>query len=107
MELGSQVCKPTNPDCPQCPISSACKAYQDASVVAPKSTSETCSICSPFPVIPSKARDVTIYPMKKVPKAQREETTEVMMVKWEAPDKEQSQWLFVKRPDKGECTRQL
>lgn len=45
--------------------------------------------------------------MKKVPKAQREETTEVMMVKWEAPDKEQSQWLFVKRPDKGECTRQL
>jgi adenine-specific DNA glycosylase len=31
MELGSQICKPTNPDCGNCPLRSGCNAYSEAS----------------------------------------------------------------------------
>ena len=29
MELGSQVCKPVNPDCKVCPLQRSCKAYAE------------------------------------------------------------------------------
>lgn len=32
MELGSQICKPSNPDCGNCPLRTGCNAYSEVSV---------------------------------------------------------------------------
>lgn len=41
--------------------------------------------------------------MKKIAKAQREETSAVLVVKWQPPEgsDEEPMWLFVKRPEEG------
>lgn len=47
--------------------------------------------------------EVTVFPMKKIAKAQREETSAVLVVKWQPPEgsDEEPMWLFVKRPEEG------
>lgn len=62
MELGSTICTP-NPDCPACPITSTCHAYQEGKVLAamqghcqepasnapgPVEIEDACGICEPF-----------------------------------------------------------
>ena len=127
MELGSQVCKPTSPDCGNCPLRSVCKGYEEVSVRVgsrsgdgadvpirtqtkmriPPSNAEVdddCTVCSPLPATSGPA-EVTIFPMKKIAKAQREEACAVLVVKWtpdEGADDAEPKWLFVKRPEEGE-----
>lgn len=45
---------------------------------------------------------VTIFPMRKAAKEQREETTAVCVVRWKPVDGGEAKWLFVKRQEKGE-----
>lgn len=35
MELGSQVCKPVNPLCSECPLQNGCKAYAEVCLAFP------------------------------------------------------------------------
>lgn len=46
---------------------------------------------------------MTIYPMKKIAKAPKEQSTAVCLVEWGGAedDLQNTKWLFVKRPDKG------
>ena len=68
----------------------------------PSAEEDECSICAPIPVAGSM--EVTVFPMKKVAKAQREESSAVLVVKWEPEDDgdDEPRWLFVKRPEEGE-----
>ncbi|ORY32556.1 DNA glycosylase [Naematelia encephala] len=103
MELGSQVCKPVNPDCDACPLQKGCKAYMELSRATepPSSSSEVCDICTPIPstmagsVIPS----VTVFPMRKEKKASRVEEEVVGVVEWRG--EQGRRWLLTKRPEKG------
>ncbi|KAJ9120701.1 hypothetical protein QFC22_002632 [Naganishia vaughanmartiniae] len=106
MELGSQICKPSNPDCEKCPLRSGCNAYSELSTPPPAPTHESanCDICAPPPDMASvQTPAVTIYPMKKVAKAPREQSTAVCLIEWRSADEktENHKWLFVKRPQKG------
>lgn len=117
MELGSQVCKPVSPLCSECPLQIGCKAYAEVSrpslaviakligqTTAPLSSpgSDECTLCAP---IPSTAeRDtiptVMIFPMKKEKKVSRSEDEVVCVTEWVHDDNRN--WLFIKRPEKGE-----
>lgn len=99
MELGSQVCKPVNPDCAACPLRSGCKAHLELSQAPPIAQKE-CSICAPIPDSGSTIPSVTIFPMKKEKKTSREENEVVCIV--EHKGQAGRNWLFTKRPDKGE-----
>ncbi|KAJ9105455.1 hypothetical protein QFC21_001826 [Naganishia friedmannii] len=106
MELGSQICKPSNPDCGNCPLRPGCNAYSELSTPPPTPThaTATCDICVPPPDMASvQASAVTIYPMKKVAKAPREQSTAVCLIEWRGDEEETEnhRWLFVKRPQKG------
>ncbi|ORX36845.1 DNA glycosylase [Kockovaella imperatae] len=95
MELGSQVCKPTAPDCGSCPLRSSCKAYAEVKRPPPQPTL-ACTLCEPIPTtIPS----VCIFPMRKEKKTSREEHEVVCILEWRSDT--DRRWLFTKRPDKG------
>lgn len=66
----------------------------------PTDIEDLCDICSPFPSTPS----TTLYPMKAIKKKAREEETAVCVLEWRYPEekKKESEWLVVKRPEKGE-----
>ena len=68
----------------------------------PAADEDECAICSPLPAS-TGPMEVTVFPMKKVAKAQREESSAVLVVKWEPQDDEDDEprWLFVKRPEEG------
>ncbi|EIW70821.1 hypothetical protein TREMEDRAFT_61328 [Tremella mesenterica DSM 1558] len=102
MELGSQVCKPVNPDCAVCPLKSVCNAYAELSSTppTPRPDEKTCTLCVPIPDsnggnIPS----VTIFPMRKDKKVSREEEEVVSIVEWSGLG--ERRWLLVKRPETG------
>ena len=97
MELGSQVCKPTGPDCSVCPLRPSCKANAELTASPPLSK-PPCTLCEPMPV--SGTPSVTVFPMKKIKKESREEHEVVCVVEWHHAD--DRRWLFTKRPDKGE-----
>lgn len=99
MELGSQVCKPVNPDCAACPLKPACKAYQELSE-KPQTGKKECTLCAPIPGEGKTIPSVAIFPMKKEKKVSREESEIVCIVECETPANRQ--WLFTKRPEKGE-----
>ncbi|KAJ9108147.1 hypothetical protein QFC19_002615 [Naganishia cerealis] len=106
MELGSQICKPSNPDCGNCPLRSGCNAYSELSEAPnlPTPESAACDICvSPPDMTSVQMPAVTIYPMKKVSKAPKEQSTAVCVIEWRGNDEETKdlRWLFVKRPQKG------
>ncbi|KAL7410557.1 DNA glycosylase [Mrakia frigida] len=103
MELGATVCKPTEAKCDECPLSRSCRAYAENSLNTPPKPptdiEDLCDLCSPFPSTPS----TTLYPMKAIKKKAREEETAVCVVEWRYPEerKKESEWLVVKRPEKG------
>ncbi|WWC89496.1 A/G-specific adenine glycosylase [Kwoniella dendrophila CBS 6074] len=104
MELGSQVCKPTSPDCQICPIKSSCKAYSEISKSPPEPTTSSCPLCSPIPSSSNSSKshipNVTIFPMKKEKKASRDEEESVLVVEWKGENGDRK-WLMIKRPEKG------
>jgi hypothetical protein len=70
---------------------------------------DDCTICSPLPAT-SGPTEVTIFPMKKIAKAQREESCAVLVVKWtpeEGAEDDEPKWLFVKRPEEGELSETM
>lgn len=87
MELGATVCKPTNPACEACPVSSYCYARRlvdhaaqlDGTVEVP--------------------RDVTHFPIKTPKKGPRQEIYRVHVVERRIDDG--PKYLFVKRPETG------
>ena len=72
--------------------------------VPPESEATRCDICvSGVDASYAGEPAVTIYPMKKVAKAPKEQSTAVCLVEWHDQSQElaDKKWLFVKRPDKG------
>lgn len=70
----------------------------------PVPAADTCDICVPPPDLTTiQGPAVTIYPMKKVAKAPKEQSTAVCLVEWRGAEDDLSttKWLFVKRPEKG------
>ncbi|RXK38525.1 A/G-specific adenine glycosylase [Tremella mesenterica] len=102
MELGSQICKPVNPDCAVCPLKSVCKAYAELSSPppTPRPDEETCTLCVPIPDSNGgNIPNVTIFPMRKDKKVSREEEEVVSIVEWSGLG--ERRWLLVKRPETG------
>ncbi|KIR55896.1 A/G-specific adenine glycosylase [Cryptococcus gattii Ru294] len=104
MELGSQICKPANPECGICPLRKFCKGYAELSNPPPlPSTAESdCKLCTPIPcdIETDKIPTVMMFPMKKGKKASRVEEESVCVVQWRG-NGDQRRWLFIKRPEKG------
>lgn len=104
MELGSQVCKPANPECGVCPLKKACKGYAELSnsPSQPSTTKSDCKLCAPIPcdIETDRIPTVMVFPMKKEKKASRVEEETVCIVQWRG-DGDQRRWLFTKRPEKG------
>ncbi|ADV20087.1 A/G-specific adenine glycosylase [Cryptococcus gattii E566] len=104
MELGSQICKPANPECGICPLRKFCKGYAELSNPPPlPSTAESdCKLCAPIPcdIETDKIPTVMMFPMKKGKKASRVEEESVCVVQWRG-NGDQRRWLFIKRPEKG------
>ncbi|KDQ21217.1 hypothetical protein BOTBODRAFT_149988 [Botryobasidium botryosum FD-172 SS1] len=102
IELGSTVCKPTNPDCAKCPLKDGCGAYSLSKGKNPgpvlSDIEDACTVCEAFPDASSVS--VTRFPMKIEKKRAREEDSAVCVVEWRSPADER--WfLIVRRPDKG------
>ncbi|KAF8342154.1 DNA glycosylase [Cantharellus anzutake] len=101
IELGSTVCKPTNPNCGECPIKQECAAYLLSKGKMPGSAEavdveDLCSLCEPFP---DSSTAVTRYPMKVDKKKAREEHSAVSVIEYCGPS---DRWvLLVRRPEKG------
>ncbi|KAF9510609.1 hypothetical protein BS47DRAFT_55017 [Hydnum rufescens UP504] len=102
IELGSTVCKPTNPTCGACPLIQGCTAYQlSEGIVVERAEKDTdiedlCTMCEPFPDTSSV---VTRYPMKIEKKKAREESCAVSVIKYRT---NQDRWfLLIRRPEKG------
>ena len=122
IELGSTVCKPTNPSCGTCPLNKGCTAYQLSKVWCVKylhtagclivssteqektadhtekvtDIEDLCPLCSPFP---DTSTAVTRYPMKVEKKKAREEFCAVSIIEYKT---NQDRWfLLVRRPEKG------
>nr|KIR50140.1 A/G-specific adenine glycosylase [Cryptococcus bacillisporus CA1280] len=104
MELGSQICKPANPQCGICPLQKFCKGYAELSNPPPlPSTAESdCKLCAPIPcdIKTDKIPTVMMFPMKKEKKASRVKEESVCVVQWRG-NGDQRRWLFIKRPEKG------
>ncbi|KAF8313134.1 DNA glycosylase, partial [Clavulina sp. PMI_390] len=99
IELGSTVCKPTNPACGSCPLRNSCSAYQLSRGSASSSVpdiEDICGLCDPFP---DASTAVTRFPMKVEKKKAREEDSAVNVITWEGNDERMV--LLVRRPEKG------
>jgi A/G-specific adenine glycosylase len=76
MELGSTVCKPTEPDCGNCPIQGTCMAYAEGETLALKTNplskrdgsisdekitdiEDLCSLCEPLSFVPGEFDSTT------------------------------------------------
>ncbi|GHJ84468.1 hypothetical protein NliqN6_0870 [Naganishia liquefaciens] len=108
MELGSQICKPSNPDCGSCPLRTGCNAFAELSMkpTPPQNETTRCDVCvsaAGDSISVAAEPAVTIYPMKKQAKAPREQSTAVCLVEWNGQSRQtgDKKWLLVKRPDKG------
>jgi A/G-specific adenine glycosylase len=64
--------------------------------------SDECTLCAPIPSIAESDTipTVMIFPMKKEKKVSRSEDEVVCVTEWVCNNKRN--WLFVKRPEKGE-----
>ncbi|KIK70180.1 hypothetical protein GYMLUDRAFT_34666 [Collybiopsis luxurians FD-317 M1] len=99
IELGSTVCRPSNPNCSDCPLSTWCGAYNEengSKLFSIPDIEETCALCQPKPKGKS---GVTIYPLKIERKKARMEMDIVSVVEWRSSGDRQI--LLIKRPDKG------
>ncbi|KAF8684106.1 DNA glycosylase [Rhizoctonia solani] len=103
IELGSTVCKPTNPSCGECPLSAGCAANEisklTTTITKPPvaDIEEICGICSP---LPTTSFSVARFPMKVEKKKARVETSVVCTMKWTSAGGDQW-WLMTKRPETG------
>ncbi|KAF8609042.1 DNA glycosylase [Ceratobasidium sp. AG-I] len=101
IELGSTVCKPTNPSCGDCPISGGCAAHELSNPSSKNSSTsdieELCTTCDP---LPTSTHSVTRFPMKADKKKARVETSVVCPVCWISP-KGEEWWIMTKRPATG------
>lgn len=107
IELGSTVCKPTDPQCSICPLRPWCAAYNQSHSSSADSTSEfgtplidrdiedLCTLCAPLPVW-----SPTSFPMKAERKKAREETDLVCVIEYASPAGDR--WfLLSRRPATG------
>ncbi|KAG0261270.1 hypothetical protein BG011_001158 [Mortierella polycephala] len=119
MELGAVICTPQNPKCGECPVQTNCRAYaealdikrsrQEAIGASQKRTLDDddendapgaeCTLCLPEVGVEGKNQGlVTQYPRKAVKKAPRDEER----VRADGDlGTSISEFLLVKRPDKG------
>ncbi|KAF8750973.1 A G-specific adenine DNA glycosylase [Rhizoctonia solani] len=103
IELGSTVCKPTNPSCGECPLSAGCAANEISKLTTTTTKppvadiEEICGICSP---LPTTSFSVVRFPMKIEKKKARVETSVVCTMKWTSAGGDQW-WLMTKRPETG------
>ncbi|KAF9911934.1 hypothetical protein BX616_010457 [Lobosporangium transversale] len=128
MELGAVICTPQNPQCGKCPVRTSCRAYaemldlkknrqetigasqkrqieeEDGAIVG-KDDSDECTLCLPAADVESKDQGiVTQYPRKAIKKAPRDEECAVSIlerVRSLESGESISEFLLVKRPDKG------
>ncbi|KAF9266069.1 DNA glycosylase [Marasmius fiardii PR-910] len=99
IELGSTVCKVRDPSCDLCPLRPWCHG-QTRQVQEIEDIEDICTLCEPL----ADFSDVTVYPMKAEKKRAREETDVVTVVEWlpqPTDTANQSQFLLVRRPEKG------
>lgn len=70
----------------------------------PSTAESDCKLCTPIPcdIETDKIPTVMMFPMKKGKKASRVEEESVCVVQWRG-NGDQRRWLFIKRPEKGEC----
>ncbi|KAF9352164.1 hypothetical protein BGX26_009973 [Mortierella sp. AD094] len=125
MELGAMVCTPQNPKCDECPLQTSCRAYaetldlkksrQETIGASQKrsiredddeDSSDTCTLCLAETEVEGKDLGlVTQYPRKAAKKAPRDEECAVSILerrrKSSDPKESVSEFLLVKRPDKG------
>jgi adenine-specific DNA glycosylase len=115
IELGSTVCKVTDPKCGECPIQSHCLAHTRHTKVkllsvalfnsfelsqsseGPPDIEDICDICVPYDEEP----DVTSYPMKVDKKKPREESDLVLVLQWRSRSEEDPSYFLRKRSEHG------
>ncbi|KAF9353382.1 hypothetical protein BGX34_011594 [Mortierella sp. NVP85] len=116
MELGAMICTPQNPKCGECPVQTSCRAYAETldwrktqqealGASAKRSTKKVegeddsnCTLC--FAETEDRGL-VTQYPRKAAKKPPRDEECAVSIVERVRSDTKTSEFLLVKRPDKG------
>lgn len=93
MELGATICKPTNPDCTNCPVRNFCKGRELADLKA--------SDPKKYQFLPG---EVTYFPLKKAKKKQKEVRLLVYVMineQIQADGETVRKYLLLKRPEKG------
>jgi A/G-specific adenine glycosylase len=101
MELGATICKPTNPDCGNCPLRHLCKA--SAMINFKKELiSKKSSIPLEYECLPN---DISFFPRKKPKKKQKEISLLVNVLTEKRINSckncEEYHYLLFKRPEKG------
>jgi A/G-specific adenine glycosylase len=117
MELGAIICKPTSPNCIDCPLNSVCIAKllvernsgaiknstlltTSKSEIGSSTIIDLTEETNHLPLLESVKLpgDVTIFPFKKPKKRAREVTMRVCILKVIGQSKSSHKYLFVKRP---------
>ncbi|KAF9953050.1 hypothetical protein BGZ70_000384 [Mortierella alpina] len=128
MELGAVICTPQNPKCDECPVQTSCRAYAEtldarrsrkealgtsqkrniekADEYSEDDDDDACQLCLPESQVEGKDQGlVTQYPRKAAKKAPRDEECAVSILERVRKDTQSdtlvSEFLLVKRPDKG------
>ncbi|KAF5390017.1 hypothetical protein D9757_003838 [Collybiopsis confluens] len=99
IELGSTICRPSEPKCSGCPLSAWCGAYDETNRRPPSrfpDIEDVCTLCKP---LPKGISGVSIYPMKAEKKKARVEVDIISVVEWRSS--EDQKFLLLRRPDKG------
>ncbi|EEB07178.1 adenine DNA glycosylase Myh1 [Schizosaccharomyces japonicus yFS275] len=122
MELGAVTCTPQTFNCPGCPVSNICKAYQEKIAIEQtdnsvrdvediicqshqsisKNTCEICSLCEPDP--PYTSAEIWIqsrYPLRPPKVKQRIERAIVVVFQSQNSETDEKYFLIRKRPTGG------
>ena len=102
MELGATVCKPTSPNCEQCPVRNICAGKHIESLVSNLSKGtlfNTESSKLSKAQVENLPNDVTYFPVKAIKAGPREVVLSVVV--FQQSIENTMKYLFVKRPNEG------